>query len=398
MKVLQINTVCGTGSIGRIEVDLYKMLKEQGHDCLIAYGRGTPPKEVQTIRIGNDWDIRKNGLKTRLTDREGFGSKRATKQFIEGVKRYDPDVIHLHNLHGYYINIEILLNHLKEANKKVIWTLHDCWAFTGHCAYFDYVGCDKWKTGCEKCPQKKEYPKSFLLDHSKLNYQTKKELFTNVKNLTIVTPSHWLAGLVKESFLGEYPVEVIHNGIDLEIFKPTPSNFREKYHCEDKTIILGVANVWDRRKGLETFIKLAKELPDDFQIVLVGLSKKQVKQLPDNIIKIERTNSARELAEIYTAANVFVNPTLEDNFPTTNLESLGCGTPVITYDTGGSPECVTNLNGLIIKKNNIDELIKEILNSRSIIIKENFIKRTEEFNKNIKFHNYLTIYSNGVKI
>ena len=388
MKVLQINTVCGTGSIGRIEVDLYKMLKEQGHDCLIAYGRGTPPKDIQTIRIGNDWDIRRSGLKTRLTDREGFGSKRAMKQFIEKVKKYDPDVIHLHNLHGYYINIEILFNYLKEANKKVIWTLHDCWAFTGHCAYFDYVGCDKWKTGCEKCPQKTEYPKSFLLDHSKLNYQTKKELFTNVKNMTIVTPSHWLAGLVKESILAEYPVEVIHNGIDLEVFKPTPSNFRERYHCEDKTIILGVANVWDRRKGLETFIELAKELPEDFQIVLVGLSKKQLKQLPDNIIKIERTNSTRELAEIYTAADVFVNPTLEDNFPTTNLESLGCGTPVITYDTGGSPECLNGKNGRIIKKNNIKEVYK-VIQKKTLTFSVN---RSIEFNREKVFKKYFQQY------
>lgn len=392
MKVLQINTVCGTGSIGRIEVDLYKMLKDQGHDCLIAYGRGTPPKDVQTIRIGNDWDIRRNGLKTRLTDREGFGSKRATEQFIEEVKNYDPDVIHLHNLHGYYINIEVLFNYLKEADKKVIWTLHDCWAFTGHCTHFDYIGCDKWKTGCEKCPQTREYPKSLLLDHSKLNYQTKKELFTKVKNLTIVTPSHWLASLVKESFLAEHPVEVIHNGIDLEVFKPTPSNFRERYHCEDKTIVLGVANVWSKRKGLNAFVQLSKELPKNFQIVLVGLSKKQIKKLPENIIKIERTNSTKELAEIYTAVDVFTNPTLEDNFPTTNLESLACGTPVITYDTGGSPECIDKSSGYVISKDNINEIIKKLISSNFIKYKMFCLKRAKEFNKRILFRNYLALY------
>lgn len=219
-----------------------------------------------------------------------------------------------------------------------------------------------------------------------------------MKKLTIVTPSHWLANLVKESFLTEYPVEVIHNGIDLEIFKPTPSNFKERYHCDDKTVVLGVANVWDRRKGLNTFIELSKELPDDFQIVLVGLSKKQMKLLPDNIIKIQRTNSTKELAEIYTAANVFVNPTLEDNFPTTNLESLACGTPVITYNTGGSPECVINLNGLIIEQNNTDELINKIKTNKNIKNKEKLFEKVKNFEKNIKFRDYLTIYSNGVKI
>ena len=394
MKVLQINSVCGHGSTGRIATDLYDALKQEGHDCVIAYGRGTAPEGYQTIKIDSEWDIRMHGLKTRITDREGFGSRKATERFIKKVRAYDPDVIHLHNLHGYYINIEVLFNYLKKADKKVVWTLHDCWAFTGHCAYFDYVGCDKWKTGCEKCPQKKEYPKSFLFDHSKLNYQIKKDLFTKVKKLTIVTPSHWLANLVKESFLTEYPVEVIHNGIDLEIFKPTPSNFKERYHCDDKTVVLGVANVWDRRKGLNTFIELSKELPDDFQIVLVGLSKKQMKLLPDNIIKIQRTNSTKELAEIYTAANVFVNPTLEDNFPTTNLESLACGTPVITYNTGGSPECVINLNGLIIEQNNTDELINKIKTNKNIKNKEKLFEKVKNFEKNIKFRDYLTIYSN----
>ncbi len=394
MKVLQINTVCGTGSIGRIEVDLYKMLKEQGHDCLIAYGRGTPPKDVQTIRIGNDWDIRRNGLKTRLTDREGLGSKRATKRFIEEVKKYDPDVIHLHNLHGYYINIEILFNYLKEGDKKVIWTLHDCWAFTGHCTHFDYVGCEKWKIGCEKCPQKREYPKSILQDQSRRNYQDKRNAFTslNENQMTIVTPSHWLAGLVKESYLSKYAVEVIHNGIDLEVFKPTPNNFREKYQCEDKTLVLGVANVWNRRKGLDTFMQLSKELPDKFQIILVGLNSKQKKALPDNIIKIEHTNSTKELAEIYTAVDVFVNPTLEEVLGMTNIEALACGTPVITYDTGGSPECIDRRMGTIVEKDNMEELRDKIKYNQSFQNIELCLEQLKKFNKIITSKKYKMLY------
>ncbi|WP_195268816.1 glycosyltransferase [Eubacterium sp. 1001713B170207_170306_E7] len=394
MRVLQINSVCGYGSTGRIATDLYDTLKQEGHNCLIAYGRGTAPKGYQTIKIDSEWEVRLHGLKTRLTDREGFGSRKATERFIEKVKAYDPDVIHLHNLHGYFINIEVLFNYLKTVDKKVIWTLHDCWAFTGHCTYFDYVGCEKWKIGCEKCPQKSEYPKSILQDQSRSNYQDKRNAFTslNENQMTIVTPSHWLAGLVKESYLSKYAVEVIHNGIDLEVFKPTPNNFREKYQCEDKTLVLGVANVWNRRKGLDTFMQLSKELPDKFQIILVGLNSKQKKALPDNIIKIERTNSTKELAEIYTAADVFVNPTLEDNFPTTNLESLACGTPVITYDTGGSPESLNGKNGRIIKKNNIKEVYK-VIQKKTLTFSVN---RSIEFNREKVFKKYIQQYKKSL--
>lgn len=389
MKILQISTTCSTGSVGRIEVDIYKLLKQKGHDCMIAYGRGLPPNNVNTMRIGNDWDIWKNGLRTRCTDQEGLGSQKATKEFINKIKKYDPDIIHLHCLHGYYINIEILFNYLKEANKKIVWTYHDCWAFTGHCTHFDYIGCDKWKKGCNNCPQKKEYPKSVFFDNSKQNYQKKKALFTSVKDMTIVTPSYWLASLVEASFLSKYPIETIHNGIDLEVFKPTESDFRQRYSCEDKTIVLGVANRWGKRKGLDAFLQLSKKLSKEFQIVLVGLSKKQVKELPENIVKIERTNSTKELAEIYTAADVFVNPTLEDSFPTTNLEAQACGTCVITYNTGGSPESLSYGNGIIVKKENINQLKKKIIESNA---KRRNIRLTSEYDKNINFAKYLQLY------
>lgn len=403
LKILQINSVCGFGSTGRIATDLYKVIEEQGHECVIAYGRGTTPEGYKTIKIGNNFDNYMHVAKTRILDKHGFGSKKATIKFIEEVKKYNPDVIHLHNIHGYYINIEILFNYLKKSGKKVIWTLHDCWAFTGHCAYFDYVECNKWKNGCYKCPQKKEYPISNFKDNSKWSYDKKKELFTLIDKdkLTIVTPSNWLAGLVKQSYLKKYRVEVINNGIDLEIFKPTKSNFREKYNIGNKKIILGVASYWDRRKGLNYFVDLSKKIDKNYQIVIVGVSKKQKEKLPSNIIAITRTNNVNELVEIYSTSDIFLNPTLEDNFPTTNLEALACGTPVVTFDTGGSGESISKNCGKIMKKNNI-KYMKDIIknfNKKNYI--DNCVERAKLYSKLEKFEQYITLYKinyNGVKL
>lgn len=345
MKVLMINSVCGVGSTGRICTDIADMLIEQGHECKIAYGRNTVPEKYKDIsyKIGSDLSVKINGVKARLFDNEGFNARKATKKLICWIKEYNPDVIHLHNLHGYYLNVKILFDYLKTCGKKIIWTLHDCWSFTGHCSYFTLVKCEQWQTHCSYCPQKKFYPKAYF-SHAERNFRLKKNTFCGVPNLTVVTPSKWLAGLVKQSFFKDYPVEVINNGIDLTVFKPTESDFREKYGLSDKKIILGVANVWEKRKGFDDFLQLARLIDDDYRIVLVGVNDKQLKMLPSNVIGIQRTNSVVELAQIYTAADVLFNPTYEDNYPTVNLEAQACGTPVITYPTGGSIESVPQEN------------------------------------------------------
>lgn len=396
MKVMQINTVCGTGSTGRIATDIYKVLEEQGHECIIAYGRGNAPDGIKTIKIGSNISVNIHGMLTRITDRHGFYSSLATKKFITQIREYNPDIIHLHNIHGYYLNIEILFNFLKEFNKPVVWTLHDCWAFTGHCSHFDYVGCEKWKTRCLNCPQKKEYPSSIMIDNSKYNFNKKKQLFTSLRNMTIVTPSIWLADLVKKSYLKEYPVKVINNGIDLDVFKPVESNFRELMDIKDKFIILGVANVWSERKGLKHFFELSNMLSSDEVIILVGLSEKQKENLPKAIIGITRTNNVTELTEIYSSANVLVNPTLEDNFPTTNLEALACGTPVITFKTGGSIESVDENCGLITKNKDIESLIFSIRTIKEygkINYSKNCIERTKKYyNKVDRFMEYIDLY------
>lgn len=388
MKVLQINSVCGFGSTGRIATDLYEMLEKKGHECVIAYGRGTAPKGVKTIKIGSNMDNYIHVAKTRLFDKHGFGSEKATLKFIEKIKKYDPDIIHLHNIHGYYINIEILFKYLSESGKKIIWTLHDCWSFTGHCSHFEYVGCDKWKKQCSQCTQKKEYPSSKIFDSSKWNYKKKKELFTSIDSdkLTIVTPSRWLADLVKKSYLKKYKVEVINNGIDLDIFKPTESNFREKYNLENKKIILGVTSVWTQRKGLGYFLELSKKLNEDYQIVIVGVSKKQKRELPKEIIGITRTNNIKELVEIYSTADIFFNPTLEDNFPTTNLEALACGLPIITFNTGGSTEILNNKVGKCINRK--FEIENFDINYKAI----DCIKQSKIFDKSNCYKKYFELW------
>ena len=367
MKVLMINVVCGIRSTGRICTDLAAALEDQGHEVKIAYGRENVPEQFQkyAVRIGNDFDVKRHGLKARLLDGAGFGSKRVTEKFIKWVKEYDPDIIHLHNIHGYYINIEVLFRYLQTCGKKIIWTLHDCWSFTGHCVYFDYVNCNKWEKECNHCPQKKEYPARVGPDFSKRNFNIKKDLFSEIPNLILVTPSQWLANLLSYSYMKKYTVRVIYNGVDTSVFRPVKSEIKEKYNCQGKKIVLGVASVWDKRKGLNTFIELADKLNDSYQIVLVGLDKEQKKKLPSKIIAIERTNSIQELVSLYSAAYVFVNPTLEDNYPTTNIEAIACDTPVITYETGGSGESA-KIYGLSVPQKNVTQLINAIENIESI--------------------------------
>ena len=342
MKVLLVNVACGTTSTGKICAGIAEKYEAEGHEVKVTYSRSefvTAACKRYAVKIGSDKSIFFNILLNRITDREGLYSKKATKQFLEWAEEYNPDVLWLHNLHGYYINYEMLFKWIKSRPQmQVKWTLHDCWAFTGHCAYFDMVGCNKWKDECKGCPQKTIYPASYVLSNCNDNFNRKKRAFTGVNNMTIITPSNWLGNLVKESFLKEYPVEIVHNEIDKTVFKPLLGNFKSQYGIENKKMILGVASVWEPRKGLNDFIELSKKLNDDYKIVLVGLNKKQLKNLPKNIIGLERTKNQKELVEIYTVADVFVNMTYEDNYPTVNLEAKACGTPILTYNTGGSPE------------------------------------------------------------
>ena len=351
MKYLFINSVAGVGSTGRIAADKCRELMKAGHECVLAYGRSCANcGDIQTVRIGTDLDVKLHGVMNRVFDNHGFNSAGATKRFLKWVREYDPDVIWLHNIHGYYIHVGLLFEYLRFSGKKIIWTLHDCWSFTGHCAYFDYVGCSKWKTGCEKCPQKKNYPASLLMDGSSENYASKKYYFSGIPNLTLTVPSQWLADRVRASFLGEYPVEVVYNTVDRTVFKPTPSDFRQKHHLQDKVILLGVANIWEERKGLKDFVSLSKILDERYKIVLVGLTPEQSKDLPGNILCLPRTDNIRQLVEIYSAADIYINPSVEETFGMTTLEALYCGTNVIVYQSTACEEIVRLYGGVAVPR------------------------------------------------
>lgn len=387
MKVLMINSVCGRGSTGRICTDIADMLMSQGNECKIAYGRNTVPEKYKDIsyKTGSDFGVKLNGLKARLFDNEGFNARSATKKLIRFIKEDNPDVIHLHNLHGYYLNVKILFDYLKTCGKKVIWTLHDCWAFTGHCSHFTLVKCEQWQTRCSYCPQKEFYPKAYF-SHAKRNFNLKKKAFCGVPNLTIVTPSKWLADLVKQSFLKEYPVKVINNGIDATVFKPTESDFKERYCLTDKKIILGVANVWEKRKGFDDFLQLAKLIDDNYRIVLVGVNDKQLKTLPRNVIGIKRTNSAEELAQIYTASDVFINPSKEETFGMTPIEAMACGTFAIVYNATALSE-LSSFGAVVCENNSVNDILLEL---SKLKIKKDFdiILPTKEE----KYLDYIRLY------
>ncbi len=396
MKILQINSVVNSGSTGRITEDIGRVLMANGHENYIAYGREDRPSESKLIKIGSKWDNYVHGAYSMLFDRHGFASKNATADLIKKIDQIQPDAIGLHNLHGYYLNIEILFNYLKKINIPVLWTLFDCWTFTGHCSYFDDVNCEKWKTQCEKCPKYNHYPKSLFVDNSFKNYQDKKVLFTSLNKLEIVVHSNWLAGLVKQSFLKETKVHVTPTALDLNVFKSVKSDLRTKYNLGQKKIILGCANIWTNRKGFKDFIELEKRIDDNYKIVMIGLNDNELKQISSSVLGLKRTESVNELVEWYSLADMFINPTSQDNFPTTNLEALACGTPVITYKTGGSPEAIDQQTGIVVEKGDVDGLAKAVLqiSERDQAQLKNLCRARAEknFNKDTRYLDYLKLY------
>ena len=396
---MQIVVEGNTGSTGTIAEDIGIRAIQHGWESYIAHARFPRPSKSHIRKIGNVVDIFFHGLLTRFFDMHGLGSRGATKKLVQMIKIINPDVIQLHHLHGYYINIEILFEYLSKSETPVFWTFHDCWAFTGHCAYYSYVACDKWKDGCYHCPQTRQYPASLVFDRSEKNYIEKKYSFTSVSNMTIVSVSRWLDNQVAQSFLSDLNRKTIYNGVDTAIFKPTYGHkvLNIKRLSDFRFIILGVASPWSDRKGLSDFLALSERLPEEIGIVLVGLGKKAIKSLPGNVVGLERVNSRSALAELYDYASVFLNLSIEETFGLTTAEALACGTPVIVYNATASPEIVDNRTGLIVEKNNIDQLLKsvKIILSHGRNHYSSFCRNRalEIFNKEKNYLKYIEMYS-----
>ncbi len=396
VKIVQINTGIGFGSIGRIADQIGSLVEKEGDVCYYAHGsRYIVHSSPFAIKIGTKFEDYIHYGISLFTGRDGIGSVYSTRRLVRKLTDIAPDIIHLHNIHGFYINYRILFEYLSKTNIPVVWTFHDCWPITGHCPYFDKVNCMKWKKGCYDCPLRQEFPKSIIFDQSTYNYNAKKNAFTSVKKLNIVPVSNWLSDIVKESFLKNASIKVIHNGIDVNVFRPTKSILRESLGIDPtKKIVLGVASGWDERKGFSDFVKLAGV--EEWQIIMVGDIDVKTPSLPLSIIHIKNTNSQKELAEFYSIADVFINPTYSDNFPTTNIEALACGTPVVTYNTGGSPEAIDEQTGLVVPQGNISELINAIKHITSVG-KSVYTKRCREravnlFNKDNCFKDYINLY------
>lgn len=359
MRIAEINYTLN-GSTGTIMRNVSSKFREDGHDVHVFI-----PKSRTNLRVRNNEDIifgtiteRLFGIVlARLIGYDGFSHVFSTLSLVRKLRRFSPDIVHIHNLHLTYVNIPLLSSFIKKHGIRVIWTFHDCWPLTGHCPHFILSRCEKWQHGCYSCPSYKEYPKS-LVDDSKRMFKLKKRCFGGMSNLHIVTPSEWLKGCVSRSFLKSKRCYVINNGIDLSVFSPKESDFREKYNIGTKLLILGVSSNWGYKKGLDTFVKLREDLPEnDYAIVLVGVSSKLASEIPSSIICIERTSDACQLAKIYSSADVFCNPTREDNFPTVNIEALACGTPVVTYSVGGSAEIIDETCGAAVEPENYHTLL-----------------------------------------
>lgn len=360
--ILQINSTANSASTGRIAEQIGQLAINSGWDGYIAYGRSCNASQSNLIRIGNNKDIYIHGLCGLLFDNHGLSSTRATKDFVERIKTIAPDIIHLHNIHGYYVNYEILFEYLAESNVPVVWTLHDCWAYTGHCSYYSDIDCQKWQIHCNNCPKRHAYPKSLLLDRSTRNYQKKQQIFNSVKNLTLVPVSYWLEEEVRRSFLKDNHIRCILNGVDVNSFHPTGGEqaTREKYGLNGKKVLLGVATAWGPRKGWNDYIRLSQTLSDDYQIVMVGVTEKQAKKLPKSILAIRRTENIEQLADLYSMADVVLNLSDEESFGLTTAEGFACGTPSIVYNCTASPELITPETGIIIEKGDFEALVNAI--------------------------------------
>lgn len=398
MRVLQINVVCGQGSTGRIAVDIANLLKSKGNEAYIAYGYGTTDYQ-ESYKITTNTETRINAHIFARLGLQGRGTKYGTKRLIKWMDKIKPDIIHLHNIHGLYINYKLLFDYIIKNDIPVVWTIHDCWPVTGHCAHFVLAHCEKWKHGCHDCHYDGVYKERSLIDNSRSAFSFKKTLFTAVPNMHLVPVSKWMESVIKESYLGGFPSTVIYNGIDLSFFKHTPSGIKERLSIYDKHLILAVSSQWNDDKGLSDYIKLAQLLPDDFIIVLVGLREKQIPMLPCNVRGIAKTEKPKDLVELYSAADVVLSLSHAESMGLTIVESMACGTPVIAYNNTAQTELVSPGTGFVVSDGDVSSVYLKIIEVIKEKNKIDYSKICRErvvslFNKSEQYLNYYALYQN----
>lgn len=399
--LLQINVDANNGSNGAIARDLGTLVMRNGWNSYIAFGRSAIPSTSTLIKVGGKLNVLFHVVISRVFDNHGLLSRIATKRFIRQIKSIKPDIVHLHNIHGYYINYRLLFHFLKETGIPVVWTLHDCWPYTGHCSHFISANCNRWKDGCSHCPLKSHYPKSILFDSSARNYRIKKAVFTSLPNMVITTVSQWMGEQASCSFLNKYPILVIKNGIDTTVFRYTQSDVKDRYRITAKYLLLGVAANWSRSKGLYDYYELQKKLSGHFQIVLIGLTPSQIDVLPNGIIGIKRTENLKELVHFYSAADVVLNLSYAESFGLTTIEGMACGTPGIVYDNTASPELVSPETGIVVQTGNIElvaQAVYDITAKGKDYYKEKCTMRAHNmFDKDIIYSQYYQVYCNLLK-
>lgn len=410
MKLVQIN-ICDFGSTGRIMRQIHDTATKNGIESWCFYGKGKQSEENnRMIKFSTPLDYYSHVFAGLVFDRYGFGSKWDTQRLIEYLKDIKPDIIHLHNIHSFVLNLEMLFEYIKYSNIKVVWTLHDSWSFTAFCGNPEFHNCEKWKYECSNCPHRLSKQgrkrRSIFYDYSRTAFRRKKNAFCDVNNISIVSPSNWLKKNVEQSYLNYGELKTIHNGVDLDVFNPNvieipegKNEIRRNYGIPtDCNLLLGVASVWTDAKGLNTFFQMGKMINDNTKILLVGLNDSQMKSLPENIIGVKRIENVVDLAKLYAISDVFINPTLADTFPTVNMESLACGTPVVTYNTNGSPESVGEGCGYVVEQGNTKillEMAKKAISSCDREVCRRYAEKSFDFNTTIE--KYFNLYKEKLK-
>lgn len=395
MRVFQLNTFCGVKSTGRIACEIAKLVQKDGGECRVGYGVPgiSSDSERFAFKIGSAFERKLHAVLRKLFDAEGYGSWFATRSLIRAMRAFQPDLIHLHNLHGCYLHLPTLFRYFEKANIPIVWTLHDCWPFTGHCAYFDYSACTRWKKHCHHCPQQKNYPVCIGFDGSSRNHRMKQKFFALPKQIVFAAPCEWMTKHLQASSLAHYPFKVILNGVNREVFHPVQSDLRNRFALDNHKVCLAVASEWDQRKGLSYLLELANKMGNGYRFVIIGLNEEQIASLPKQVIGIKNTADTKELAAWYTTADCLVNPTLEDNMPMVNLEALACGTPVVVFETGGCPEAIDDSCGIVVPKGDPKALCDAVAKATSgYFTEENCIARAAQFDCEQTFQQYLALY------